>query len=377
MKKNYISYLTILYFFYTTLAITTASAQSRISQFTQAGLVGDANKLGEAYITPLNHAFGNLLNQGWFNTGEALRTGRFELRIITSAVLVPAEAESFDINSLNLQSGFRVEQGSSQTPTFFGGDSDGPTLIQRYNPPQVTTPSTIQFNAPQGIGLPLFALPMIQAGVGIWKGLELNLRFFPELEIPTTDNSSSFALKMFGVGAKWEFQQFVPIINLWRVHMSLGVGYTQLSASTTLNQPENVGIPYLSGITTPTAGFYDSQSAGYNVRGFNINLLISKKIRLLTLYSAFRYESSSASISVAGNYPFLLIETNASNPNFNRIAQSYISNPIDINTSFQQASLSLGFRLRFLSIVTFNLEGTYGTKGYHNASFGLGFGRFN
>ena len=79
MKKNLFIILAIL---------TAVNSYSQIitKDITQA------EKLIEAYFTPMTESFGSGLNSGWYNTAKPHSLGGFDLTFTTNIVIIPSSA---------------------------------------------------------------------------------------------------------------------------------------------------------------------------------------------------------------------------------------------------------------------------------------------
>ncbi len=370
MKKNLL-YSFVFFSINFLQPYTQLSAQNDVAKSIILG-GEDANKFAAAYLKPFNAGLGAGFNNGWFNTAEALKTARFEIRTIGMATIIPFDDQSFDINELGLSSGYQLVDNVSSTPTVFGSGDQGPLLRKTFAVP--STPNNLSFNTPEGTGFPIMPNAMVQLNIGVYKGIEVAFRVLPELEIPI-DGENSAEIDLWGFGVKWDFQQLIPKVNLLPFNMALIFGYTAIQVDETLEVLPDSGVPQASGVAVPE-GFYDNQEASFSVEAYNIGLLVSKKLPLVTFYGGLRYDISKTTTTVTGNYPFLTIQTESTSIDFNEEVIQNASNPINFTTRFDQIGLNAGMRFKF-SFATLNLEGNLGSKGYHTVSVGIGFGRYN
>ena len=60
---------------------------------------------------------------------------------------------------------------------------------------------------PGGLNIPLLPVPMVQAGVGLIKNTEIDVRFMPKLEMKNVN------IGLWGVGLKHDILQWLPIVD--------------------------------------------------------------------------------------------------------------------------------------------------------------------
>jgi hypothetical protein len=249
MKKN----------LFTILALFTG-----LSSFTQTA-TEDGKNLIESYISPLGNSLGAALNNGWYNTAKPHSLGGFDITITANIVMVPNNAKTFNISESN---GGAFTGG--ETPTILG-NGDGASAT--YNAESSAMP--------KGLNIPIIPLPILQAGVGLIKGTELNFRYMPELKI-----GSAGQVGLFGVGLKHDILQWLPIVDKIPLDLSIQAGYTKLSSEIEL--------------IDPTATI--SPQANLDVSATTVNLILSKKLLMFTPYLGLGYNSTKTTFNVEGNY---------------------------------------------------------------------------
>ena len=235
-----------------------------LSSFSQTA-TEDGKSLIEAYIGPLGNSLGAALNNGWYNTAKPHSLGGFDVTITANIVMVPANAKTFNISESN---GGTFSGG--ETPTILG---NGDGVSASYN----ATPSDM----PKGLNIPIIPLPMLQAGVGLIKGTELDFRYMPELPI-----GDAGKVGLFGIGLKHDILQWLPIVDKIPIDLSIQAGYTKLSSEIKL--------------IDPTATI--SPQANLDVSATTVNLILSKKLLMFTPYLGLGYNSTKTTFNVEGNY---------------------------------------------------------------------------
>jgi hypothetical protein len=250
MKKN----------LFTILALFTG-----LSSFTQTA-TEDGKNLIESYISPLGNSLGAALNNGWYNTAKPHSLGGFDITITANIVMVPNNAKTFNISESN---------GGA----FTGGET--PTILGNGDGASATYNATSSSAMPKGLNIPIIPLPILQAGVGLIKGTELNFRYMPELKI-----GSAGQVGLFGVGLKHDILQWLPIVDKIPLDLSIQAGYTKLSSEIEL--------------IDPTATI--SPQANLDVSATTVNIILSKKLLMFTPYLGLGYNSTKTTFNVEGNY---------------------------------------------------------------------------
>ena len=249
MKKNILTILAVL---------------TGLSSFSQ-NATEDGKKLIKAYISPLGNSLGAALNNGWYNTAKPHKLGGFDITVTANIVMIPNNAKIFNITESNEN-------------TFSGGET--PTILGSGDGVQVTYAGESS-DMPKGLNIPIIPLPMLQGGIGLIKGTELDFRYMPELKI-----GSAGKVGLFGVGLKHDILQWVPIVDKIPIDLSIQAGYTKLSSEIKL--------------IDPTATI--SPQANLDVSATTVNLILSKKLLMFTPYLGLGYNSTQTTFNVKGNY---------------------------------------------------------------------------
>ena len=284
--------------------------------------IQDGKSLIEAYISPLGNSLGAALNNGWYNTAKPHHLGGFDFTITANLVLVPADAKTFNISESN--SNGRTFRGGN-TATILGDKSGG-----------TATFNGTDFDMPKGLNISMLPVPMLQAGVGLIKNTEIDIRFMPEIEMKGVSTG------LFGIGVKHDILQWLPIVDKIPVDISIQAGYTKLSSKFEINDPSNT---------------IDPPQANLDVSATTINLLVSKKLLMFTPYLGVGYNSTKTTFNVDGKYDIAGL-------------------PLDVQdlTEFEFESnnnlrANIGFRFQ---IAVLALQANYTFSEYPVATVGLG-----
>ena len=293
--------------------------------------IDDAKALIEAYISPLGNSLGAGLNNGWYNTAKPHKLGGFDVTITANFVLINDDVKSFKIEDI-VRGGMFNGEGSSST--ILGNNEGG--LVELVFPDS-TLNTNIQL--PNGLNIPTIPLPMLQAGIGLIKGTEVNVRYIPDLKF-----GKSGKVGVIGFGIKHDILQWLPIVDKVPIDLSIQAGYTKITSSIELIDPSG-------NISTPSI-------ANLDIGATTINLLLSKKLLMFTPYVGVGYNSSKTSFFVDGKYNF--------------VDDQYI--PVEALTKFEFASknnfrTNIGFRF---NIAVIALQANYTFSEYPTATVGIG-----
>ena len=310
----------ILLTFLSTSIVLTSFSQSEII----SGDVAQAEKLIEAYFTPMAESFGAGLNNGWYNTAKPHSLGGFDVTFTLNSVIIPNSAENFNIQDAG---GNIFTSNNNEASTIFGSKE---TTQMMYVPDDGNTAGIgIPFEMPGGLKTPTMPLPMIQAGVGLIKNTDLSIRYMPMLNV-----SDNINVNLFGVGIKHDLLQWIPGIgDAIPMSLSLQGGYTSLNTELKV-----VG-----------------QQVALSTKATTINLIASKKILMVTGYAGIGYNSAITKFSADANFELNGIAFNE------KIEMDFASNK-DLRTN-------IGLRIN-MAIVTIQADYTFAK--YPTATLGLG-----
>ena len=210
------------------LILCIALSFSYVSKTQNTNVTLDVNKarnLIEGYIGPFGNSVGAGINNGWYNTAKPHKLGGFDVTVTANLVLINNDVKSFPVESI--ESGNAL-QGNTNSSTILGGTEGVEMEVEIEG-----TTSTIKL--PSGLDIPILPLPMLQAGIGLIKGTELNLRYIPEITIG--DNKGEVGV--IGAGIKHDLLQWLPIVDKIPIDLSIQAGYTKISSRIPLIDSNN------------------------------------------------------------------------------------------------------------------------------------------
>ena len=286
--------------------------------------IDDGKSLIETYVSPLGYSLGSALNNGWYNTAKPHKLGGFDITITANIVMVPTNAKTFNISKSN--------EGTftgGETPTILGNE-DGSSVT--YHLPDG---ARVDLEMPKGHNIPIVPLPMLQAGVGLIKGTEIDIRYMPELKIGSVGE-----VGLFGIGLKHDILQWLPIVDKIPLDLSIQAGYTNLSTEIVLSDP-----------------IYIKATSNLDISATTINLILSKKLLMFTPYFGLGYNSIKTTFNIDGDYGIAGVEIP-----LNELTKI----EFESNNEFRA---NIGFQF---NITVIALQANYTFSKYPTATLGLG-----
>lgn len=338
--------------------------QDAISQFAKLG-AEDAKELSKAYLSPFGNALGAELNSGWFNTAKPHKLLGFDITFTNNLLFVPAVDKTYDVNDLGLQNLKLVDpKANPESHTIFGKKEVGPEVGMNFKVNNIDT--TVKMgNLPKGLGLNMMYLPSAQLRLGLIKNTNIIVRFAPELHVPGKVNGK---FNYWGVGFMHDLLGWLPAGDLVPLSLSLQGGYTKFKFETTVSEDYAL-VPPQGAVfdgTTPPMSTWAEQGIAMDANAINANLIVSKKIAILTLYGAGGYNYSKTTLSVTGNYPV----PDKFNSN-GQLVYKKVTDPIEVKNTDSYFKGTFGFRLNMALFFTFHADYTVGK--YQVLTTGLGF----
>ncbi|WP_339791339.1 DUF6588 family protein [uncultured Imperialibacter sp.] len=332
--------------------VVLSSKESKAQDFSEVlkAQGDDAEKLLENYIGPFFTGFGVGMANGWYNTAAPHKFPGFDLTVSVNLASVPQDGQVFKFNASDYSSitGVRQNGGAAQSTadveTLFGpGDTESELQLsyqREYQGQTYTVNSAVEL--PSGFGFPYVPTPVAQLGIGLPKGTDLKLRLMPTIA------SEDFSISLFGIGVMHDFKQWIPGMKVLPFDASVLIGYTKLSAENSFAGSE---------IT-------DNGTGEISVSSLTYQILVSKKLSILTVYGGFGANSIKSNLKMLGTYT---IEAEASN---GASADIELQDPVDLMFKSGGARATIGLRLK-LAILT--LHGDYTVQKYNTITAGVGF----
>ena len=294
------------------------------------GSISDANYLVKGYTAPVFKALGSGLNQGWYNTAQNHKFPGADLTISVAMIGVPSSDKVFKVDNNTLQQITLTSPTNLEVPTIFGKDVPPSTYSLDADGTGNTT-----FSGPPGFDLPIsrVPIPVANLGIGLPKGFDLKIRFIPNINL-----QDDLELGLFGIGVMHDIKQYIPGIKTLPFDLAAFVGYTKFKSKVTLDAATN-------------------QTSEFDVSATTIQVLISKKMAVLTVYGGLGYDISKGGLAMKGAY------------DFDDDGTTDATNPIDFSVTTNSPRVTAGLRLK-LGPITFH--GDYTLQKYSAITAGFG-----
>ncbi|MBR9757321.1 MAG: hypothetical protein GYB39_04505 [Algicola sp.] len=262
----------------------TGFAQENINDLMAAG-INDAKTFTSHYIAPASDGLGYGINNGWFNSGKALKRFGFEISVIGNATFIKDKHKSFTMQASDYEN-VRFSDGSTskQVATALGHNDPDISVVITYDDPIFGQQETT-LTLPTGLGAtPVNFIPtaFIQAAFSPFKGTQIKGRFFPKT------NVEDAKVSLYGVGLQQEFTTFLPADKLFPVAISGLIAYTHLDGAYDFTDTEIV------------AG--SKQRIETDVNTWLFEMIVSTKLKVINVYGGLGYMTGTTTSDLLGNY---------------------------------------------------------------------------
>ena len=167
--------------------------------------LNEAKALIEAYISPLGNSLGAGLNNGWYNSAKTHKTLGFDFTLTTNLVLINDNVKDFKFQDIIVGNAFNDTASSTIL-----GNTDGTSFDVLGS-----NGTTYEVTLPSGENIPVIIVPMLQAGIGIGKSTDLNLRYLPSLHFGRAGR-----VGVLGGWIKHYLMQWIPFLEKLYVNLA-------------------------------------------------------------------------------------------------------------------------------------------------------------
>ena len=341
------------------LCVTPAFSQTNIpdpeafdiSEFLRAG-EEDASQLMGEYLNPIFTGFGYGANGGWYNTAATHKPFGFDITVSVSAAKAPEKDYFFDFMSSNYVNTSRV-QGDGEMSTIFGDPFENSELQSSFTDESTGVTVNTTFPAPPGIDYDDIGFDargwvpfvMVQGGIGLFKNTDLKIRWVPTI----TSDELGFEFGMLGAGIMHDIKQWIPGIKHVPIDISAFVGYNRINSKVLIEG------------TAPGAIQGENQEGEFGINSFTYQLVVSKKLSILTLYGGAGFNNATTNLKVLGTYEIP--------DEIDPLDIITLTDPVDEKFTSSGWKGTLGMRLQF-AIITLHADYTF--QEYHTITAGLG-----
>lgn len=320
----------------------------------------DAEFLLKSHLSPYMNALGAGMSGGWYTTAKPHKMGGFDLSIQTSVGLVPEEYLSYQLDPADLSYLTTADGQPITTPTIAGENEEGTQMYYEYE--GITDSAYLM---PPGSGVSTVPVPVIQLGLGLFKGTELVGRYLPQVGVEDKGK-----LSMWGVGIRHDIKQWIPgIKSLPALHLSLVAGFSQMSSYVLLDaSPARMGLDY----TVAELDAWEDQRMIATANSFTTNLTASLNLPIINLYGGVGIVYTKGYLLFEGNYP--RINSDATNEAGMMIIETQ-QDPLEFvmdnqDGGFIKPRLNVGVQIKTMKVLRVNID--YSKANYDVVTVGLG-----
>jgi len=305
----------------------------------------DVNTYLEGYVNPMAKGLGYGFANGWYNTAENHKPWGFDLTINMSLAVVPDTDLSFNPGTLNQNTVLTPTDGN--LPTIFSSSTTKPTFentntasvfegLEGKDPSALTKSLT-------GLNYNTVPLPTVQVGIGLIKETDIKIRYAPPVVL-SDPTFGDLRVNLYGLGVMHNISQYLGSSEGRPFELSAFAGITRFNLSAKGQVPLDQLGP---------------KEFLIHVNSITLQAIISKKIKILTLYGAAGINNTSLGFNLNGKF----------NLDFDP-ATAEVTDPVDLNFLATGARLTGGFRVK-LAIVSLHADYTLQKYPTLTAGFGI------
>ncbi len=341
----------------TLLIVNQTSAQSGSFFDVLYAVPKDGSSYIDSYLSPVVSRFGTDVTSGWYTTAKTHKTLGFDLSVSISSAFVPASDNSFSFKNSDYTSLELANGNEASVPTIFGTDKNTPAMKVVDHNTTYGDVDLADLNAPGGlnlkkhIGFAAVPLPVLQLGIGLVKNTDLKIRYIPDV-FPHVNYS------YWGVGIMHDLTQWIPVVDKLPIDISLLAAYSRFS----FDYPTNPDETNFDGANQDLKG---------TSRGYDIEVIVSKKITVLTVLAGVGFDHAKSTFNVNGTYDINYPPSPAWPTGYEAPNTTY-TDPIAISAKTGGLKATLGIRLQF-AIFCINADYTLGKYNVLNTGIAFSF----
>lgn len=319
----------------------TLFAQDQIQDILRAGFE-DATHFSKDYIAPVSDAAIYSMANGWYNSGKTKDLFHFEISIISNLSIVPDDKQNFTLNT-NDYNYIQFPDGSTskQVASILGHNNSDQVVQVEYQTEKGTETASIVL--PQGLGddnVNFVPTAYLQGSLGLIKGFEIKLRYFPEIDY---DGAKT---KFYGAALQHEFTSWLAGEDVFPVGISALIGYNRLEGSYDLESTQ----------MSATGQQIDTE-----MNSWIFTAIVSTNLPVINFYGGLGYVNGDSTTRLKGVY------TIDGGP----LAGQTISNPYSVSSDVGGVNATLGTKLK---LGFFRINASYSFQEYQNINLGINFG---
>ncbi len=355
------------------ISVSSFSQIGDIANFLSGG-VNDAELMLTEYIRPVANAMGANLSCGWYNTAEAHKLGGFHLNFTVNVSFVPEEHQTYNLNDLVLSEGINFDNdGIAKTAAGTAGSET--QVWYETDVPIIGPQEVVRFDHPGGSGFHMLPSPMINAGVGLFKGTELLGRYMPKIKYGA---DKSNYINLWGIGFKHDLKQWIPVVKRVPVlNLAVTYGYTNVNFHSDL---KTLTPDMLSAQDMTTAADWTTQNMDMKFQSHTASLLVGASLPVVSFYGGAGISITKTNLALKGDFPVPSIITDIGDPNFGEVVvtdNSFVTDPFNIEVANQDGGIAkprfnIGVLFKF-TVITFQIDYTWANYSVATAGLGISF----
>jgi hypothetical protein len=202
------------------LVVTTSQLKAQNAEvFEQIGyLLNDALLYSNKYITPATDAAVYQASSGWMTSAKKKELGEVTFGVNANLFFVPKLDRTFTASNNDFEF-FSIEgQNSIEVPTALGNN-------EQYYLVGDLGGSEVRLKSPEGVNEETVFYPYLQAGVGLWYGTEVLVKYSPKTKLKKGD------YQVYGAALKHNLDQYFSENFNKTIHVSALVAYSKENLS--------------------------------------------------------------------------------------------------------------------------------------------------
>lgn len=354
-----------------TIAMSTLFAQDNTKLS-----IGEFDPYISEYFKPMAQGIAVSMGSGWVHTAKTHSKLGFDVTFSAAFTSIPASEASFtssDISGME-NDGYYFSNGTqdSRPPsndiiTFpnirTDGDEGGSIIHKELSFSGVS--GIINYKAISGLTAKYAGAASIQAGIGLPKGIELMIRYFPDVSgminagVPSGVDMEMLKTSYWGIGIKHDLKQWIPAIKkVPFLQMSALFTYSSFNtgfAGDDLILDPGTIVGDIDNVHDNSGASYDDQKFEMKVSSFTGAFLIGANIPVFQPFIGVGFNSGKFDAGLTGTFPIinvnadynpLLPETDPNSKVFIVNEGDIETDPLNVEARTTEFNLQMGARLK-------------------------------
>jgi len=304
------------------------------------------------YADPLYTSVGSFMGAGWSHTAEVHKFPGFDLTIGATFAKMPSSVGTFNLGNIGLDKTKYFGNGNTSiekltAPTFTNdGDVKAPELYRN-----LAGKTEIKIPMLDGNDLGFLGVPLLQVGVGLPFGTEIQARFMPGAKsivdkLLDDEDFSVDKLSMWGVGVKHDIKQWIPVIShVPFLQISCQLTYAKFKSEFSGDKLSLKPSDFKSGLPDGNQNWKD-QSIAVGISSFTGTLMVGASIPVFQPYVGLGFNNCKNTTQLNGSYPKFSYENSL-------LTYEVEKDPVDIEVKDTHLNTMMGFRLKFAVAVLY------------------------